>query len=147
MRTEKTRSVARRFFEHLSAGRLEEAAALRASDSVWIVPGSFPFSGCHGAAEIDEIQARLYARFDDRPQFTVHAITAEGERAAVELEVRARTRDGRDYHQHYHFLLIVRDGRIQLAREYLDTLHVYEVLLGGRVEPVDAPAAPGGTGD
>lgn len=126
--------MAREFFEHLGAARFEQAAALRGEDSTWVVPGPFSFSGTHGAAEIGALQARLYERFEEPPQMRVHAITAEGERAAVELEARGRTREGKDYHQHYHFLLIVRDGRIRYAREYLDTLLVYEVLLGGKVE-------------
>jgi ketosteroid isomerase-like protein len=132
--TEDTRRVARAFFEHLGAGRFGEAAALRAPDSTWTLPGPFPFSGTHGVDELDDIQARLYARFVAPPRFVVHAITAEGDRAAVEFEANGHTRDGKDYHQHYHFLMIVQGGLIRHAREYLDTLQVYEVLLGGRVD-------------
>jgi ketosteroid isomerase-like protein len=140
MTTNDTRRVARAFFEHLDAGRFDQAAALRAPESVWTLPESLPFGGPHGIDEIDAIQSRLYARFESPPRLTIHAITAEGERAAVELEALARTRDGATYHQHYHFLLIVRGGLIQRAREYLDTLHVHEVLLRGRVEPADPDA-------
>ena len=36
--------------------------------------------------------------------------------------------NGKTYQNTYHFLLVVRDGKIQSVREYLDTIHANEVL-------------------
>jgi ketosteroid isomerase-like protein len=37
---------------------------------------------------------------------------------------------GREYHNHYHDLLEVRDGKIHAEREYLDTAHAQEIIVG-----------------
>ena len=31
------------------------------------------------------------------------------------------------YHQEYHTLMAIRDGKISAVREYLDTQHVFEI--------------------
>jgi ketosteroid isomerase-like protein len=38
---------------------------------------------------------------------------------------------GKHYHNTYHFLMRVRDGKVAEFREYLDTMLIQEVLLGG----------------
>jgi ketosteroid isomerase-like protein len=40
--------------------------------------------------------------------------------------------NGTLYHNRYHFLFIVRDGRIHVVKEYLDTLHVMNALGNAR---------------
>ena len=35
---------------------------------------------------------------------------------------------GKTYHQRYHFLFRVRDGKIAELREYFDTMHANDVL-------------------
>jgi uncharacterized protein len=37
-------------------------------------------------------------------------------------------KNGKTYQNTYHSLFIVRDGKIQSAKEYLDTIHANEVL-------------------
>jgi hypothetical protein len=59
-------------------------------------------------------------------------MTAEGDRVAVEAESKARLANGTLYHNRYHFLFVVRDGRIQVVKEYLDTLHVMNALGSAR---------------
>jgi ketosteroid isomerase-like protein len=59
-------------------------------------------------------------------------MTAEGERVAVEAESKAKLANGTLYHNRYHFLFVVRDGRIQAVKEYLDTLHVMNALGNAR---------------
>jgi ketosteroid isomerase-like protein len=50
---------------------------------------------------------------------------------AIEAEGRGTHANGRTYHQHYHFLLVIRDGKVMQMKEYFDTEHAREVLLGG----------------
>lgn len=66
---------------------------------------------------------------------TVTAMTAEGDRVAVEIEAYAETASGKVYRNHIHLLFETRGGRIYAVREYLDTLHAMEVLLDGRMSP------------
>jgi len=37
-------------------------------------------------------------------------------------------KNGKTYQNKYHFLLLVRDGKIQQVKEYLDTMHANDVL-------------------
>jgi uncharacterized protein len=55
---------------------------------------------------------------------TMKAITAEADRIALEAESDADLVNGKHYHNYYHFLFVIRDGRVTEAREYLDTKNV-----------------------
>jgi hypothetical protein len=56
------------------------------------------------------------------------AMTAEGERVAVEAEGNFEFADGRVYNNSYHNLYIIQDGRITYVKEYLDTALVARVF-------------------
>jgi ketosteroid isomerase-like protein len=58
-------------------------------------------------------------------------MTAEGDRVAVEAESRGLHVSGKLYNNLYHFLLVVREGKVHEFKEYLDTKLAHEVLLGG----------------
>jgi ketosteroid isomerase-like protein len=64
------------------------------------------------------------------PTIEVTGVTAEGDRVAIEATGRGRLRNGRDYDNSYHFLMIVRDGRVLSVREYMDSQHVADVFAG-----------------
>jgi ketosteroid isomerase-like protein len=65
-------------------------------------------------------------------EFTVHALTAEGDRVAAEVESRARLTTGAFYNNHYHMLFEIRDERIRVVKEYSDTAHARDALGGAR---------------
>jgi ketosteroid isomerase-like protein len=52
---------------------------------------------------------------------TFGAVTAEGDRVAVECETRGVLPDGRVYTNAYHYLFTFRDGKVLRVKEYLDT--------------------------
>jgi hypothetical protein len=58
-------------------------------------------------------------------------MTAEGERVAIEAEGLGTHASGKVYHQRYHFLLVIRDGKIKQLKEYFDTELARDVLMGG----------------
>ncbi len=43
---------------------------------------------------------------------TVQGVTAEGDRVAIEAEGRAELKNGRIYANRYHYLFVLRDGKI-----------------------------------
>lgn len=55
---------------------------------------------------------------------TLVSLIADGDRVASEVESSGDLRNGRRYHQHNHFLLDFRDGKIASVHEYLDTTRV-----------------------
>ena len=67
-------------------------------------------------------------KIDGGLRVTPTGLTAEGDRVAVEAESFAKMKNGKTYQNKYHFLFIVRDGKIQSVKEYLDTIHANEVL-------------------
>jgi len=60
--------------------------------------------------------------------FTVHALTAEGDRVAAEVESYAPTTDGKVYNNHYHMVFEILDGKIIVVKEYADTAHARDVF-------------------
>ena len=61
-------------------------------------------------------------------QMTVHGMTAEGDRVAVEAEIVVELQNGRTYHNLYHFLMLFRGGKATLVKEYYDTAVARETL-------------------
>lgn len=58
---------------------------------------------------------------------------AEGEHVLLQVQAKQRFVNGRRYKGHYHWYFRyfrVRDGKIVEVREYFDTLHAIEPLLG-----------------
>lgn len=49
------------------------------------------------------------------------AVTAEGNRVAIEAETEGRMPDGRVYTNLYHYLMEFEDGLVSRVKEYLDT--------------------------
>jgi len=59
----------------------------------------------------------------------IRTLVAEGDRVAAELVIRARAKaTGEPYENHYHFLFVLREGRIAEIHEHLDTLYAYRKL-------------------
>ena len=59
---------------------------------------------------------------------SVHGVTAEGDRVAIEAEGRAELKNGRIYANRYHYLFVFRDGKICQVKLYNDTKHVADTL-------------------
>ena len=118
------------FFENLSAGNGEAVLGAMADTATWWVLGNFPLSGTKTKAQFAELVGQLGPKIDGALKVTPIALTAEGDRVAVEAESYAKMKSGKTYQNKYHFLFVVRDGKIQAAKEYLDTMHANDVLCG-----------------
>jgi hypothetical protein len=81
-------------------------------------------------------------------RFVILAMTAEGERLAVEAESEGMHVSGKLYSNQYHFLLRFREGKVVEFKEYMDTEKVTEVLCGGnfvskwRLSPLRSQSNP-----
>jgi ketosteroid isomerase-like protein len=95
-------------------GRAEVDQSLLCEDAVWWIPGR----GFIDRATFIGIVDKVNSLFVAPPAMKVTAVTAEGDRVAVEAEARADLKDGRVYANTYHFLFYLRDGRIREAREH-----------------------------
>ena len=122
--------VARKFFAKLSRADSATIAEMYADDAVLWTAGTLPFSGRFTKAQAIQGMDAILSLFPDGLTFTIKAMTAEGERVAIEAESHGRHVSGKIYHNQYHFLMIIRDGTVAEFREYMDTMHANEVLVG-----------------
>jgi len=135
MNIEDNKRLVLEFLGHYAHGRYEDALALLAEDCSWWLPGHPEEFPAAGSVDKATVRRRLTANLKLLPhglEITTGAITAEDDRVAIEAESKATTLQGRLYHNRYHFLFVIRDGKIRLVKEYLDTLHVREVLGAAR---------------
>lgn len=119
-----------RFLEMLSTGKLEEFFGMMAESSTWWVAGTMAgVSGTHPKAEFRQLVTELAGSCNGPIKLMPKACTAQGERVAVEAESLAHTKNGRTYNNFYHFLFVVKDGKIAQVKEYLDTMHTHAVFI------------------
>lgn len=131
MSAEDNKKVVLSFFENFSAGKAEAALALMADNATWWVAGKpdlFALAGTKTKAQFAEIVKGLGAAMPKGLRITPKGITAEGDKVAVEADSYGELANGKVYNNQYHFLIEVRNGKIQAVREYLDTQHAHAVL-------------------
>ncbi len=126
---ETPKQIARDFMDALSSGDPQRILACYADDATVWTAGSLPFSGLHTTHEVVALCEGLLGAFPQGLQFTVKAMTAEGERIAIEAEGAGTHASGEVYHQRYHFLVVIRDGKVAQMKEYFDTELARKVLL------------------
>lgn len=123
--------IAEAFFAALNRADSAAIATLYADDAVLWTAGTLPISGRFTKAQAIQGMDQILSLFPEGLTFTVTGITAEGERVAIEAESHGRHVSGKTYHNQYHFLMIVRNGKVAEFKEYLDTMHANDVLVGG----------------
>lgn len=122
------RELIQGFFDDFSAGRTDEAFKKVAEDVSWWVPGNLPFSGTKTKAQYLQVVGRIRAGFPEGLAFTVKSMIAEGDRVAAEVESLGKHVSGKTYNNHYHFLFTLRSGEIVGVKEYMDTLHLLQLI-------------------
>lgn len=127
---EQNKELARTFLDALSRADVDVIDTMYAEDISLRVPGTLPFSGTKGKAEALAGIPEVLGLFPEGLKFEVEALTAEGERVAIEATSDGVTFRGDRYQQTYHFLMRVRDGKIIEWREYMDTDLARKVLVG-----------------
>ena len=139
--TEQTRAIHRQWWDCMSKGDTEGMYRLVADDYRSWSPGR----GWIGKKETMEFAAWFRTLLvDGWFTFEEPIITVEGERACTSTSSYAKLKNGGIYNNHYHFLHIIRDGKIVEAREYNDSLHVWQVLEKEITEYRAAKAASAG---
>ena len=119
------------FFEAMQRADADAIADAYCEDGRVVTMGNTLISGARGKEEIRSFAAGVLDAFPDGLAFTVHTMTAEGDRVAVEATSAGRHVSGRDYRNEYHFLFTWKEGRIIELKEYMDTELVTDVLCGG----------------
>ena len=133
MSVEDNKQVAQSFFECLSNGDLDGALNFNRRKRDVVAGGQArPVRDCRhqeqGTVRRDAAHDRNWDA--QRIRLTITGVTAEGDRVAVEMNANGVSATGEKYENEYHDLLEIRGGKIVAGREYLDTAHAAEVIVG-----------------
>jgi len=120
------KAVIARFFA--TAGDGGDVLPFLADDATWWVPGHWALGGTYRKDELGPVFDQVLSLMEEAPRFTIHAITAEDDRVAVDCEGEGRFRDGTPYRNTYHFLFRLRDGAIVAVKEFLNTAYMSQTL-------------------
>lgn len=131
MSTEENKKIAIGLLENLSNGNIAAVLNAMAESATWWVAGNLPeLSGTKSKKEIAELFGNLGSLFPKGLTVTVDNAIAEGDRVAIEAHSYGEAATGRLYQNKYHWLIEVKGGKVQVVKEYMDTLHAREAILG-----------------
>jgi ketosteroid isomerase-like protein len=129
---EENRAAAQAFFDAVNRGDTAAVLDAYAEDGRLETMGRTLISGVYNKSQIAATAGQIFQAFPKGLRFTVRQMTAEADRVAIEAESFGEHVSGKPYHNYYHFLMVLRVGKIVLFREYLDTEHCTDVLCGGQ---------------
>jgi ketosteroid isomerase-like protein len=131
-REQRTRELALAFFDAMNRGDTAAIVAAYAEDAYCHTMGRTLISGKFSKAQISQAAGQIFEVFPEGIRFTIHAMTAEGDRVAVEASSEGRHGSGTLYTNEYHFLMQFRGDQLALFREYMDSERVTDILCGGQ---------------
>ncbi len=122
------KDVAARFFDQFSNGDIDAAFGLVSDDVAWWVPGDLPFSGTKTKAQYMQIVGSIQNGFPNGLKLDATSMIAEGDKVAVEVSSFGEHVNGKTYTNTYHFLMTMENGQITEVKEYMDTLHLFQLI-------------------
>lgn len=131
-REQRTRELALAFFDAMNRGDTAALVDAYADDGYCHTMGRTLISGKFSKAQIAQAAGQIFQVFPEGIRFTIRAMTAEGDRVAVEAESEGRHVSGKIYSNEYHFLMQFRGDKLAVFREYMDTERVTDILCGGQ---------------
>jgi uncharacterized protein len=141
-----SKTVAQRYVAAAQAGDEDAIRDLFALDATWTLAGELPISGIWQGRDaiIDEFLATAMSHYEPGSvRLEITGMVAEGEQVVLQWTSRARTRDGRPYENGCIAVFIIREGKIQHVREYMDTLYAHNVAFSND-DVTPRPAVGGG---
>ena len=125
---DQARQTVEHFMAVFSTGDGAATTALMTADATWWVAGTTKLSGTYDVEAFRKLLASVNDVCNGPIRLDAKAWTIDGDRVAVETESLAHAKNGRTYNNKYHFLFLLRDGKIAGVREYLDTMHTESVF-------------------
>jgi ketosteroid isomerase-like protein len=131
METEETRALMDRFIASRATNDVAALDGLLTDDVEWHLPvgaGSGPFVGRE--AVVQALTGGVSGKLFDLSTMKREAwkVIADGDTAAVQLRVSARTLKDTDYVNEYCWVYTCRDGKVARMMEYADTLNAARIL-------------------
>ena len=123
---EENRAIAIKFIQRMKVVRGIDPD-LVTEDFQWWSSGT----GYLDRAKMQALIGTLDAIMPQMPEMTIVGTTAEGDRVALEVSGKCELANGRRYDNSYHFLILLRGGRVRMIKEYLDTKLAFDAIGGG----------------
>jgi len=125
MGTEQNKQTAMKFLQvmasHENTEWLEDAMCDDATYWTCGKPHLFDYAGTRKKKDFIAWARTPSIFIDGGAKASFGAITAEGDRVAMESQTRGTLPDGRVYTNEYHYLFTFRDGKVLQVKEYMDT--------------------------
>lgn len=129
---ERNKQFARDFFAAISRADTQAVVDAYTEDGEVHTMGRTLISGVFKKPQIAAAAGAVLGAFPQGIRFVLHNLTAEEDRVAIEAESFAEHVSGKFYNNKYHFFMRIRDGKLVLLKEYMDTELITEVLCGGQ---------------
>jgi len=126
---DQNKKITKEFFEALSNGS-DKYLDFYTDESIIWTAGNNAIGGTRTKEEVVSFAQNILSAFPTGITFNIKGMTAEDERVAVEINGEAMHASGATYNNQYHFLLIIKDGKILELKEYMDTQLAAKILLG-----------------
>lgn len=126
MSIEANKALVLKACQYLSDRNLPALFDLIHDDGSWTVPylpERFAFAGFRDKAGVSELLTSFLGGFH-RFSYTVTAITAEGDRVAVEAKSEGEGPGTATYENIYNMIFFIKDGKLHTVREYFDPFRV-----------------------
>ena len=120
------------FMDLLMSGDADGIAEAYDDEGTCWTSGQTLISGTMNKQQIVSGAAAVLGAFPKGLTFTIHHMTAEGERVAVEAESFGEHVSGKTYNNFYHFLFEFRNAKLLKLKEYMDTELVTDILCDGQ---------------
>ena len=126
--SEQNKQIAIKFLEAMGRSDADTAATCLAADAFTMAKGFGKFAGARHFDTIVRTIAAFKELIPSGLSPSIHTVTAEGDRVAVEFEGNATLSNGASYCNQYCMVFTVRDGKIKQVNEYFCTKLADEVL-------------------
>ena len=122
------KEIIKTFFDEITNGNIEKAFLLVSDDVNWWIPGALPFSGNKTKEQYMQIVNAINSGFPTGFKIAVTSSIAEENIVAAEAESFSVHRNGKTYNNRYHFLFEIENEKIISVKEYMDTLHLFQLI-------------------
>ena len=140
MSIERNKQVVRDWFAAVNAGDEAAILAMTSEDFTFLTMARGPERLLYNwdREQFAKVPSSMSQVLVSPIQLQINAMTAEGERVAVEAETDSTMLSGKRYNNAYHFVFKLRDGKFTEVREYSCSFTAQDCFAA--VEPNDPQA-------
>ena len=126
------KAFVKRFFQAMNEGDVTFLVDAYADDGCLQTMGNTLISGVYTKEQVNAAAGGIYEAFPEGLSFTIIDMVAENDKVAVEATSEGKHASGQVYSNEYHFLFILKEGKVLRLKEYMDTERATDILCGGQ---------------